>query len=142
MDPFQVILGGGRRTFLPSGTRDEETKHLNKRLDRRNMIEVRYKMGSKLDYYELNAVFKSSALFGVCKEGRMTKCQFNMSESMLNKGCAMGVNTTDYIFFQAWKAEKRRRLSEHQYKYVNKLKDFKQVDPTKVDYLLGNALYD
>ena len=65
MDPFQVILGGGRRTFLPSGTRDDETKHLNKRLDRRNMIEVRYKMGSKLDYYELNAVFKSSALFGV-----------------------------------------------------------------------------
>ena len=72
----------------------------------------------------------------------MTKCQFNMSESMLNIDCARGVNTTDYIFFQAWKAEKRRRLSEHQYKYVNKLKDFKQVDPTKVNYLLGNALYD
>ena len=69
----------------------------------------------------------------------MTKCQFNI-ETILNEDCAKGVNTI--IFFQAWKAEKGRRLSEHQYKYVNKLKDFKQVDPTKVDYLLGNALYD
>ena len=50
MGPFQVILGGGRRTFLPSETRDEETKHLNKRLDRRNMIEVRYKIDPKFDY--------------------------------------------------------------------------------------------